>query len=528
MPRIFARFCLVTLAVALLSFRNPAAAADTNPLQARKWDLPMTITAGGWRGIQSVKSVKDKKHRIEAGALVEGAHIDGEGGVQWDVEGAVLRDCSFSGDLGFRFNAKDTAFEGCKLHKTGGWFVGWAGTRWRLTNCLITRSFMPKDIGLHDYSVRAVDCTFVGVEMPVMSHKNDPSSYSGKDDVKFAHCRFIGCDISESVLAASSDCLFESCHFHLDFEKKPDKPDKWETAKAAVNVNAYLVNEEPRSNHVHGQLNVSFLKAEPGATAGCTLSVGRAGTRVVSPAWAKQITTWGEIGSVEKVASDISAPATDPVASVASKPAASTTPPPPPPKTISGANAFLNIPSSNPQPPPPVRTPPSTPTAATPPRTPAIASTTPPAAPTAPRPAASASDTPLRKVDELLAAVPRNVNFVANGKLTVDGIRQLTALLDEAALGRPTAMRVAVEQSRPFMEEGYELLVTTSAMPIRVQGCNVNARIEAKFRGNQIAQKTKLTKGTALNLRGTVGKIAFGGTAMTPEMVVTVEEASLE
>jgi hypothetical protein len=523
MPRILARFRAVTLVVALLSAGNIVSAAEAHPLQARKWDQPMTIPSGAWRGVQSVKSLKDKKHRIEAGALVEGAEIDAEGGVQWQVDGAVLRDCHFSGDLGFRFDAKDTAFEGCKLHKSGGWFVGWAGTRWHLTNCLITRSFLPKDIGLHDYSVRASDCTFVGVEMPEMSHKKDPSTYSGKDDVKFEHCRFVGCDITESVLAASVNCLFESCRFHLDFEKKPGKPDKWETAKAAVNVSAYLVNEEPHSNHVHGQLNVAFFKAEPGATAGCTLPIGRAGTRVVLPGWARQITAWGEIGSLEKAASDIPAPAAVPApssASALSKPAEPVPPVPVPRKTISGASAFLNLPSS------PAKAPASTPVVAIPPRTPAAASNPLPSASAPPRPAPS--DAPLRKVDELLSAVPRGANFVTNGKLTTDGTRQLIALLEDAAVGRPAAIRITVEQSRPFMEEGYELLVTTSAVPIRVQGCNINARIEAKFRGNQLAQKPKLTKGTALNLRGTVGKVSFATASMVPEMVVTLEEASLE
>jgi|GEM_PF-5447091 len=513
MSRIFARFCLV--AFALTGATLPTCSADPLPWEAHKWDLPLNLGPGGWHGVKAVVSEDKRKHQILPGAFVEGAVFEGKGGINWKVEGAFLKDCNFSGDLGFHFEAKDSAFEGCKLHKSGGWFVGWAGTKWRLTNCLITRSFLPKDIGLHDYSVRAVNCTFVGVEMPKMTHKNDPSTYVGKDDVKFENCLFVGCDITESVLAASVNSTFEGCHFRLDFERNPDKADKWDTAKNPVAVNARLVGEEPQGSHVHGQLSVNFMKAEPGATAGYAGPFVRAGARVVAPAWAAKITTFRNIGGVDKAASELPAVA-DAAAATAAATASLDTPPPPPTKTISGANAFLNLPGS-----------------AGSPAKPAPAATSPTPAPAAGKPASvtppAPSDGVIRKLDDFLAQVPKGVSLSANGRLTADGMRQATQYFEQWGLGRAAGLRIAVEQSRPFVDDGYEFLVTAAPFPFRIQGASVNARIEAKFRSNQNAQRARMaSKGAAVNVRGIIGKVAFVGTAIQPEIVFTLEDASLE
>jgi hypothetical protein len=40
------------------------------------------------------------------------------------------------GDLGLQFDAKDSAFDGCALHKTGAWFVDAFSTQWRFENCV--------------------------------------------------------------------------------------------------------------------------------------------------------------------------------------------------------------------------------------------------------------------------------------------------------------------------------------------------------------------------------------------------------
>lgn len=516
MSRIFARFCLV--AFTLTGSALPTHAADPLPWEAHKWDLPLSLGAGGWRGVKAVVSEDKRKHQILPEAFVDGAVFEGKGGIQWKVEGAFLKDCNFSGDLGFHFEAKDSAFEGCKLHKSGGWFVGWAGTKWRLTNCLITRSFLPKDIGLHDYSVRAIHCTFVGVEMPKMTHKNDPSTYVGKDDVKFENCLFVGCDITESVLAASVNSTFEGCHFRLDFERNPDKVDKWDNAKSPVAVNAQLVGEEPKESHVHGQLSVNFMKAEPGAAAGYAGTFVRAGARIVAPAWAAKITTFRNIGGVDKAASELPAvaDAADPTAAAASS---VDTPPPPPARTISGANAFLNLPTATASP--------AKGTAAATPPAPAPGATKPASTPpvTPPPP----SDGVIRKLDDFLAQVPKGVSLTANGRLTADGMRQASQYFEQWGLGRTAGLRIAVEQSRPFMDDGYEFLVTATPFPFRIQGASASARIEAKFRSNQNAQRARMaSKGATVNVRGVIGKVAFAGTAIQPEIVFTLEDASLE
>ena len=412
------------------------AATDPSVMQARNWDTAIAFGPGAYRGSKGVKSEASLTHTIEPGAFLESVTVDGTRNALWNVDGAYLKECRFSGDLGTKLSFKNTALESCNLHKSGGWFVGWAGTRWKFDNCLITRSFMPKSIGLHDYAVHVKDSTFVGVELPVLGLKDDPSKYAGKDDNAFIRCRFIGCEIPESVLAMSVDCVFENCKFNLKFEADPKKKDRWVSAENPVSVKAYIIGSSIPAPHNHGKLSVAFLPATPALAVGCKLPYTQAGGRIIVP-WSKQLTKFNPVGSVDKKSSEIPVFTTaditkptppSPIIPAPPKPVALLDPVPmPTPGGIAGPNSFLNIPIPDRKPQPaPTPSPIATPIA--------------PPAPVVP----VAKE--LRNIEELLTAVPIGIKIVSGGKVNPAALEEANRLLDGRAAGKAALFRIVVDE----------------------------------------------------------------------------------
>ncbi len=518
---------LLLAAVSLLAPCLALAASDPLQLETRRWDQPLSIGPGWWLGVKQIRSEDKAKHTIEPGAYIESGKFEGKGGVQWTVNGAYLRDCKFTGDLGFRFDVKDSAIEHCDMAKSGGWFVQWAGTRWRFTNCLVTKTFMRKKLPLNDHSVRATECTFVGIEMPDFPLRDDPSSYMGKNDLKFERCLFIGCDIPESLLAATVDCVFESCIFREALVKDPAKA-KWETAKAPVAVTAYILGEAPPPALVHGKLSVTFAAASPANVAGCKLPFVRAGSRILVP-WARQYAKSREIGVMEMPSSAIVVAAPAAVASATPAPAATpepAAPKPPPPRIrpVTGTNSFFNLPDNPAK--PPVTTPPANPPApqpVSPPIATAPATTVPAAAKPLP-----IIDRPLRTIEDLVALLPVNAKLTEAGKLTAAGAAEAARLIEHSAIGKTVSFRITVDQTKPYREDGYAYAVVSPSMPLRIQANPILVKIEAKLRSSQSATVSRVPKGTTMMLRGVVGAVAVVGSESPPVLVLSLEDAQVQ
>lgn len=497
------------------------AATDPAVVAANKWDTAITFGAGGFKGEKTVKMSGDMVHTIEPGAFVEGVVVSGARSAQWKIDGAYLKDCNFSGDLGTRLTAKNSALENCKLHKNGGWFVQWAGTRWKFDNCLITRSFMPKSFGLHDYAVHAKNCTFVGVEMPQLGLRNDPSAYAGKDDNAFIKCRFVNCEIPESVLAMSVDCVFESCKFALKFDRTPKKKDIWDEAKSPLRVNAFIIGDSIPAPHIHGQLSVTFSPAKAGIDAGAKLPFTQAGGRITVP-WSRTIAKINPVGSVDKSASEIPVfttselerkkPAPAPVPAVTParpQPAPAPEPPPVAPGGIAGPNSFLNIPMADPkQPPPPAPKPlpaPAAPVVVAPPQAPVV--------------------NEIRRVEELLTAVPIGVKLVNTGKINPVALDDANRALDSRFAGKSAAIRIVLEEVVGYTDDGYSYLAKSQAIPVRINGEALSAYVHARVRKDQSASFSRASKGATLTIRGTITKAAISSAARALSLTLTLDEA---
>lgn len=490
----------------VISFVSAHAATSPAVVVAKTWDTAITFGAGGYKGEKPVKMLGDVVHTIEPGAFVEAVILRGERSAHWKIDGAYLKDCNFSGDLGTDLTAKNSALENCNFHKGGGWFVQWAGTRWKYENCLITRSFMPKGFGLHDYAVHAQNCTFVGVELPNLGLRDDPSTYAGKNDNAFIRCRFINCEIPESVLAMSVDCVFESCKFALKFDRSPKKKDIWDEAKGPVNVNAFIVGDTIPNAHVHGKLSVTFSKAKPTNEAGSKLPFTQAGGRVMVP-WSKQIAKINPVGTDDRKASEIPVFTTTDIKKVT--PLAPVKPPPAPAPAVPPAGPdFFNL------------TDPKQPT--TPKAVPA-----PPAPVVAPPPAAPVVKE-IRAVEELLTAVPLGIKLINAGKANPVAIDDSNQAFDKRFVGKAAAMRIVAEEVVGYTEDGYSFLVKGQAIPVRINGDPVSAYIHARFRKEDSARLSRASKGTAMTIRGTITKAAISSAVKGLSLTITLDEAKGE
>ena len=501
-------------------FVSAHAATDPAVVAANKWDTAIAFGAGGYKGEKKVKMTGDMLHTIEPGAFVEGVVVSGERSARWKIDGAYLKDCNFSGDLGTHLTAKNSALENCNLHKNGGWFVQWAGTKWKFDNCLITRSFMPKSFGLHDYAVHARNCTFVGVEMPQLGLRNDPSTYAGKDDNAFIRCRFINCEIPESVLAMSVDCVFESCKFALKFDRNPKKKDIWDEAKSPLKVNAFIVGDSIPNPHVHGQLSVTFSPAKATTEAGAKLPFTQAGGRITVP-WSRTISKFNPVGSVDKSSSEIPVFSTAElekkkpappqlVPSLKPQPAPAPEPPPVAPGGIAGPNSFLNIPMADPkQPPPPAPAPKAVPA---------------PSAPVVAPPVANE----IRRVEELLTAIPLGIKLINAGKVNPVAMDDANRTFDSRFAGKAATMRIVLEEVVAYTEDGYAYLAKSQAIPVRINGETLSAFIHARVRKDNSSSLSRATKGTTLTIRGTITKAAISSTARALSLTITLDEAKGE
>ncbi len=275
------RFCQVAVVLGLAAAR----AADVAPADASAWSLKdwkgaIVLPAGNYRGPEKGLHLEKDCHVIVSpGTLIKDAQFGG-GGAKWKVDGSLFRKVSISGDMGERLEAKDSAFEECSFSKGGGWFVAYWSTRWIFENCVFSKKFFPSKWHVGDYSVCATDCTFYDLTMPKIGYKDDPSGEAQSKELKFEHCRFVKCELPESALAATIDCVFEDCQFTTQ-----DKPN-WTKAKKPIVVNVFLAaaRTKPPKSYSNGPLQVNFQTAAPAQRAGSTLAVTHTGAGLHYPA----------------------------------------------------------------------------------------------------------------------------------------------------------------------------------------------------------------------------------------------------
>jgi hypothetical protein len=353
--------------------------------------------------------------------------------------------------------------EDCDFAKDDNWYDFWWSTRWKFSNCIFTKKFVRGDLPPLDYSAHATGCTFYNVKLPWIGMKENPAGYLQKGDMGFVKCRFVQCEVPESFLAGTVDCVFEACQFQ-------GKRHPWPKETTAIKVTAYYAGQgSPPKSFINGPLTVEFLPAPREMQFGSTLTHAFSSGRVTLqelpiPA---QFTM---IGTAQKSASEI------PNAAVGA-----------PAKPTVGVAAPASMP--------------------------------------APAPAVPGGRADFHSIDEVIRTLPAGIELTKAGELHVAGVSASNEWLTRSAPGRAAAVRLPVETLQATKDDGYAFRVTGRDQVISVRGTNVRARFIALFRAGPAAALTGASKGRDLAVRGVVQKAVLEGQGRALALTVTIGEA---
>jgi hypothetical protein len=130
----------------------------------------------------------------------------------WRADGTLFKDSKISVEMNAKFEASNSLFQSCDLHKGGGWWVGFYSSKWTFDNCVFSKSFISKWKVIDD-GVRTTHCTFYDVDFSRLRYKEDAGKEAVNEWVAIKNCRFVNCKVPESVLLATQECVFENCEF---------------------------------------------------------------------------------------------------------------------------------------------------------------------------------------------------------------------------------------------------------------------------------------------------------------------------
>lgn len=295
----FLPVALVTCGLALVALAEDA---SENAWRNRSWREDVTLAAGMYQGDgKPILIDKGRSVIIANGCVMDSVHFKAQGDVKWDVSGSFFRNSQLEIELGGKFTATNCAFDKVEMNKTGGWFVDRWSTRWKFENCVFAGKFSPPALGLTDYSFHASHCTFHDVELPVIKYKKDPSEEAQSPNLNFTNCHFYRCEVPESFLATTTECVFEECRFS-------NKRENFGKATHPILVTAYVVGRAaPPQGYQNGNLKVIFKGTsapENGATVKYTYT-----DRHLALTSAPTKGSWNAIGIVDNKAVPISTPA---------------------------------------------------------------------------------------------------------------------------------------------------------------------------------------------------------------------------
>lgn len=293
-------FAGIGFALATLLSLSPRVIAQqgSGGYQARVWDVDVTIPPGAYRATKPIELDGKFLVQTQPGTFIEGVSFQGKKGDQrWKIEGTQFRKVHIGGQLGLNVEAADSVFEDCELSKDTSWFVSWWGTRWKFDNCIFTQKFMRGDLPVNDYSVKATRCTFYNIKLPSIGVKENAAGYMQKD-VLFDSCRFVQCEVTETLLAATVGCVFESCQFQA-------KRHTWPKETKPIKVSAYFGGSGGTpASFLNGPLGVQFAPVPKDAVLGVNLPHTQSGGRVTVTSF-RLSGQFAALGNVPKNASEI-------------------------------------------------------------------------------------------------------------------------------------------------------------------------------------------------------------------------------
>lgn len=205
----YSRSCSGIFAAVLLAALSPCLAAAEHWLQ-RPWRENVNVPAGRYEGPESQVVVMNKLTATWLpGSLVEKLDLKFEGEARFAAKGCHFRETKVGLGLWARLDVTDSLFESPLFRKVDRWFdTKNSSCKWRFENCVFTKSFMGDSFRVADSSVRAVNCTFIGLKAPSIDYRdNDVVNQARQDWLKFEKCRFVDCEINDRFLLCTQDCV---------------------------------------------------------------------------------------------------------------------------------------------------------------------------------------------------------------------------------------------------------------------------------------------------------------------------------
>lgn len=225
------------------------------PWQNIFWDEDVSLADGRYVGGDRKIEITGK-HKVELrGAVVDGAHFENLGGVAWSITDSGIRKTSLWCKLNDSVYATGSVFEDTEVKKFGVAVARTWSSRWVFENCAFAHKFTPSEISTRDYSIRAEHCTFHDIQMPVVTLVYDAARELQAENFRFKNCRFVGCEIPESFLVSTIDCIFERCRFG-------SRSRMWEKNSRQMSITAYIADGEPvPESYEDAHLKVAFKSA---------------------------------------------------------------------------------------------------------------------------------------------------------------------------------------------------------------------------------------------------------------------------
>lgn len=256
-----------TLTVVLLALGITLTAQAQKPAdlvwQNRYWLENVTLPAGSYQSTRGyIEIAKGVKVTIPAGCTIENSHFRGLRDVTFEMHESFFRSGGWDLGLGGKLTATNCAFENGFFQMNGSETVPHWSVHWTFENCVFAKSTLPF-LNVSNNSVRANRCTFEGVNLPGVLFGTDPAEEAQSESLKFTGCIFRHCQVSESFLSLTSNCVFEDCKF-------AERRERWDKASHPILVTANVMGRTatPQS-YENGNLKVIFRNG-PLSDAGST------------------------------------------------------------------------------------------------------------------------------------------------------------------------------------------------------------------------------------------------------------------
>ena len=445
---------------------SPAARAQTATAsyQALNWDKEITLPTDAYRAAKGIDLNGDFTVKTQPGTLIEGVGFHARSGVQhWHVEGTLFRRVNVTVKRNGSGHGIDSAFEDFDFNKDDNWYNFWWSTRWRFDNCVFTKKFLRGELTPLDYSVHATRCTFYGMKLPGVGFKENPANYMGKGDMVFEKCRFVDCEVPQTFLASTVDCVFEGCRFEAKGRLQ------WPKETTAIKVHAYYATggSEPAS-FINGPLSVEFEAAPGGGEFGSTVPHTQSGGRIT-------LTNqhlngqYVQLGTVQKKASEI-------------------------------VDVAVGAPD-----------------AAVTPTAPAVRPVVAPVVATG----------EVHSVEEMLRSLPPNLEVMAHGQPNPAGVETANAVLARNFAGHAVTLRLTLAGTQATTEGGNAYQANARPQETLYHGGTIPVYTGALFRPANAGPLAQLQVNTEFSVRGVVRRAAVVGRGATVVFSLVIGEAQV-